>query len=128
MVHSYSFIGILIKNGRNTFIEEVSLYNFIENKRLVQLGPSLYSGWEFLTSPWERQVKFSANAWFGIFWNLTKFELTLIFLISYGGLKSKTVEIYRRISHFTSPLVISLELVSNTNSKLVRILWKFSEK
>ena len=28
------------------------------------------------TSFWNtRQMKFSANAWFGIFWNLTKFEL-----------------------------------------------------
>ena len=29
---------------------------------LVQLGPKLYRGWGFLTSTWDRQLKFSAYA------------------------------------------------------------------
>ena len=40
-------------------------------KGLVQLGSSLYSGWGFLTSPWDRQVKCLTNAWFRfqqVFW------------------------------------------------------------
>ena len=44
-------------------------------KGLVQFVPSLYSGWGFLTSKWDRQMKFSANAEFGKFWSLTKFYL-----------------------------------------------------
>ena len=46
-----------------------------KSKGLVQLDSSLYSGWGFLGSQWDRQLKFSAYASFLILWSLSKFEL-----------------------------------------------------
>ena len=46
-----------------------------KSKGLIQLQPSLYSGWGFLPSQWDRQLKFLAYASFLISWSLSKFEL-----------------------------------------------------
>ena len=63
--------------GRNISLK-VSIWiclTFRTSKGLVQLGSSLYSGWGFLGSQWDRQLKFSAYASFLISWSLSKFEL-----------------------------------------------------
>ena len=49
----------------------------------------------FLGSTWNRQLKFSAYAWFMIFWSLSKFELnktTFIFYCFLGGTKGKKIK------------------------------------
>ena len=65
---------------------------FFNLKGLVQLQPRLYSGWGFLPSQWDRQLKFSTYAWFMIFWSLSKFELnktTFIFYCFLGDQRKK---------------------------------------
>ena len=61
------------------------------SKGLVQLGPNLYSVWGFLTSKCNeiRQVKFSANAWFGIFWKIWAHLNNFYVLHFIGGPKWK---------------------------------------
>ena len=51
------------------------IYSEKASKGLVQLDPRLYSGWWYLPSQWDRQLKFSAYASFLISWSLSKFEI-----------------------------------------------------
>ena len=59
-------------NQTNKYMKHQKIYGLTG---LVQLVPRLYSGWGFLPSQWDRQLKFSAYASFLISLSLSKFEL-----------------------------------------------------
>ena len=60
-------ISIVWKSRHGTDILQLDNLK-VCSKGLVQHVPRLYSGWGFLTSQWDRQLEFSAYAWFMISW------------------------------------------------------------
>ena len=73
-----SSLGSKVKMARTWQVQRLICKD--RNKELKSKGPDYlghglgYLG-KFLGSTWNRQLKFSAYAWFMIFWSLSKFEL-----------------------------------------------------
>ena len=66
----------ILNTGKDKCFTTVKFRHFEKaTKGLVQFQLRLYSGWGFLPSHWDRQLKFSAYASFLILWSLSKFEL-----------------------------------------------------
>ena len=86
-IRSYSFTPASIQHSLSVCDED----QVKKVKGLVQLVPRLYSGWGFLPSQWDRQLKFSAYAsfWFLKIWAY----LDNFFVHSFqGGTKEKLLK------------------------------------
>ena len=71
----YILTNISTLNEFITWFHESWIYEFFFRKGPDHLAPGLGHLGRFLGSTWNRQLKFSAYAWFMIFWSLSKFEL-----------------------------------------------------